>query len=205
MNSYVTGNMIKELREKLGMTQGALAEKLGVSDKAVSKWETGKGYPDITLIEPLSEALGVSVIELFSGMGVSNRNMGANMKRTLFHVCPVCGNMIISAGDAVVCCHGITLPSAEADRPDDAHGINITVSEDEYYVTVDHEMSKSHHISFIARVADNSVSLVKLYPEQAAEARFKISRTEEILIFCNRHGLFRLPRKEFQTAKSTRN
>ena len=49
MDQYVTGAVIKKLREKNDLTQMQFAEKLGVSDKSVSKWETGKGYPDITL------------------------------------------------------------------------------------------------------------------------------------------------------------
>ena len=68
MNQYVTGTTIKELREKNKITQVQLAEKLGVSDKTVSKWETGKGYPDITLLEPIADALRVSVAELITGI-----------------------------------------------------------------------------------------------------------------------------------------
>ena len=56
MDQYVTGMTIKSLREKNKMTQLMLADKLGVSDKTISKWETGKGYPDITLLEPIAEA-----------------------------------------------------------------------------------------------------------------------------------------------------
>ena len=67
MNQYVTGTTIKELREKNKITQVQLAEKLGVSDKTVSKWETGKGSPDITLLEPIADALRVSVAELITG------------------------------------------------------------------------------------------------------------------------------------------
>ena len=67
MNQYVTGTTIKELREKNKITQVQLAEKLGVSDKTVSKWETGKGYPDITLLEPIADALRVSVAVLITG------------------------------------------------------------------------------------------------------------------------------------------
>ena len=64
MNQYVTGIVIRELREKSKMTQLQLAEKLGVSDKTISKWETGKGYPDITLLEPIAKAFRISVTEL---------------------------------------------------------------------------------------------------------------------------------------------
>ncbi len=66
MNQYVTGAMIRRLREKKNLTQQQLAEKLNVTAKAVSKWETNHGYPDISLVEPLANALGVSLIELFS-------------------------------------------------------------------------------------------------------------------------------------------
>ena len=66
MNQYVTGAVIKELREKNKMTQLQLADRLGVSDKTVSKWETAKGYPDIALLEPIAGAFRISVMELIS-------------------------------------------------------------------------------------------------------------------------------------------
>ena len=56
MNQYITGTAIKELREQKKMTKLQLAEVLGVRDKTVSKWETAKGYPDITLLEPIADA-----------------------------------------------------------------------------------------------------------------------------------------------------
>lgn len=107
MNQYVTGTMIKKSREAKKITQAELAEALMVSDKAVSKWETGRSYPDITLIEPLAKALGISTIELLSGESVTNRNRAFNMKRTQVYVCPVCGNVILAAGEAVISCCGI--------------------------------------------------------------------------------------------------
>lgn len=100
MNQYVTGAVIRELREKNRLTQAQLAERLCVSDKAVSKWETGKGYPDISLLEPLAKEFHVSITELLSGNAVSNANVSANMLRSLFYVCPVCGNVIHCMGEA---------------------------------------------------------------------------------------------------------
>ena len=191
MNQYVTGAMIKRLREERRMTQQQLAELIGISDKAVSKWETGRGYPDISLIEPLSAALGVSVIELFSGENVINTNRSFNMLRARICVCPVCGNIIQSTGDAIVSCCGIALPALEAEPADEEHTPDIEIVEDEYYVTVPHEMSKDHHISFICAVKDDGSEFRKLYPEGNAEARFKIRRTKEIYWYCNRHGLFK--------------
>ena len=192
MNSYVTGGIIKRLREDKHLTQTELADLLLVSDKTVSKWETGRGYPDITLIEPLSRALGVSVMELLSGNETVNRNRGFNMKRTRLYVCPVCGNVIAAAGEAVVCCCGITLPPLEAEAADTAHGAVTESVEDEYYIALSHEMSKEHYISFFAAVTDNEVRLVKLYPEGNAEARFRRGRIHAIYAYCNRHGLFRV-------------
>lgn len=193
LDQYVTGSMIKRLREGLGMTQLQLAESLNVSDKSVSKWETGRGYPDISLLGPLAAALQVSVIELMSGTDVMNTNRSFNMLRTRFHVCPVCGNVILSTGEAVISCHGIVLPALEAEEPDDTHALQVEKSEDEYYVTSAHEMSRSHHLSFIVGVRDNACELVRLYPEGAAEARFKIGRTKWLYYCCNRHSLFRIP------------
>ena len=192
MNTYVTGSVIRRLREEKHLTQSQLAEKLCVSSKAVSKWETGKGYPDITLIEALSQQLGVSVMELLSGSGVKNSNRSFNMKRSVLYVCPICGNMIVAGGEAEVCCCGIPLLPLEAEAPDEEHAIHIMPVEDEYYITLDHEMSRSHYISFIGAVRDNGFELIKLYPEQSAEGRVKISRTGMIYAYCNRHGLFRL-------------
>ena len=195
MDNYVTGALIKRLRESKKMTQEELAEKVCVSGKAVSKWETGRGFPDIGLIEPLAKALDISVIELLSGVDVRNRNRSSDMKKCRFYVCPVCGNVIRTSGEAVISCCGLTLPPLEAETPDSDHAINLEVVEDEYYVTLDHPMTKTHYISFLAAVSDQGVQFVKLYPEGGAETRFKINRVERIYACCNRHGLFMLDLK----------
>jgi transcriptional regulator with XRE-family HTH domain len=190
MNQYVTGAVIKELREKNNMTQTQLAEKLGVSDKTVSKWETGKGYPDITLLEPIAEAFKVSVTELISGITIHNENVSANMLRSKFYVCPVCGNVIHSMGEMVLSCHGIQLCPLEAEPTDEQHMIFIERVEDEYYVRIDHSMTKWHYISFVAAASSDDIQMVKLYPEGSAEARFKIRGVRRIYFYCNRDGLF---------------
>ena len=190
MNQYVTGAVIKELREKNKMTQLQLAEILGVSDKTVSKWETGKGYPDITLLEPIAEAFRVSLTELISGNQVFNANVSANMMRSKFYICPVCGNAIHSMGEAVIHCHGVQLTPAVAEMTDEEHMIFIEKVEDEYYVRIDHEMTKTHYISFVAATSSDRCEMVKLYPEGNAEARFKIGNVRKIFFYCNRDGLF---------------
>ena len=67
MDAKITGCFIAQLRKELGLTQKELAEKLKVTDKAISRWETGKGLPDTSLLKPLAEIFGVSVGELLSG------------------------------------------------------------------------------------------------------------------------------------------
>ena len=67
MDAKITGCFIAQLRKELGLTQKELAEKLEVTDKAISRWETGKGLPDTSLLKPLAEIFGVSVGELLSG------------------------------------------------------------------------------------------------------------------------------------------
>ena len=84
MNPYVTGNVIKELREKCQLTQVELAEKIGVSDKTISKWETAKGYPDISLLEPIAKALGVSMTELVTGNAEARVKING-VKKILFY------------------------------------------------------------------------------------------------------------------------
>ena len=190
MGSFVTGGVIKALREKKGYTQKQLAEMVVVGDKAVSKWETGKGLPDISLIEPLAKALGVSVAELLSGDPVENRIRSGNMLRGCFYVCPVCGNAIHAVGKGAFSCCGVTLPVLEAESADESHGIRIEKIEADYYATVDHPMTRTHYLSFFAYVTMNRVQFVKLYPEQDAEARFSIAGRGEIYAYCNWHGLF---------------
>ncbi len=192
MNNYITGAAIKKLREGKGITQQQLADLIGVGSKAVSKWETARGLPDISLIEPLATALGVSVMELMSGNAVINKNASSNMLRSKFYACPVCGNVIIATGEAFVSCCGITLPVLEADETDDRHRITVERVEDEFFVSVNHDMTKSHYISFIAHVTTDRVQFQKLYPEGNAETRLKLRGRGYIYIFCNRHGLMKI-------------
>ena len=192
MNQYVTGAVINKLREKNNMTKFQLADKLLVSDKTISKWETGKGYPDITLLEPIAEAFSVSIMELISGDEIKNTNVSANMMRSLFYVCPVCGNVIHSMGEAAIHCHGVLLKPAEAEQTDENHKIFVERVEDELFVEIEHEMTKKHYISFVAAMSSDRIQIVKLYPEGNASARFSLSGVKKVFFYCNRDGLFTL-------------
>lgn len=191
MDTYVTGSAIRRLREAKGLTQAQLAEKIDVSAKAVSKWETARGLPDISLIEPLAAALGVSVMELLSGQTVVNRNRAGNMLRARFYVCPLCGNVIHAAGEAVVSCCGVTLPALEPEDADEDHRILVEPVEDEVFLSVPHPMTKNHRISFLAYVTADRFQLVKLYPEGNAECRLRLQKSGYLYLYCNHHGLMR--------------
>lgn len=192
MNTYVTGATIKKLRESKGITQQQLANEIGVSSKAVSKWETAKGLPDISLVESLSHALGVSVMELMSGETVMNKNISSNILFSKFYACPVCGNVIHTTGEAVVSCCGITLPPLEAEETDEEHTINIENVEDEKFITINHPMTKNHYISFMAYVTSDKYNFVKLYPEGNAETRIQFRGRGYLYIYCNKHGLMKI-------------
>ena len=191
MNTYVTGATIRSLREERKLTQAELGERIGVSSKTVSKWETGKGLPDISLLQPLAQALGISLIELMNGEPITNRNVSADMLRSRFFVCPVCGNVIHSTGNAVISCCGITLPALEAEEADEAHDITLEPVEDEQFLTVHHDMTKAHFISFAAYVTSDRMQFVKFYPEGNAETRIQKRGLGYLYYYCNRHGLFR--------------
>ena len=191
MNTYVTGSTIRTLRESRGLTQSRLAEIIGVSSKTVSKWETGKGLPDISLLQPLAQALGISVIELMNGAPVANRNVSGNLLRSSFYVCPLCGNIIHAMGQAVVSCCGITLPALSAEEADDDHAVAIENVEDEHFITFSHPMTKEHYISFLTFVTDSRMQPVKLYPEGDAQTRLQLRGRGYLYWYCNRHGLFR--------------
>lgn len=190
MLNYVNSDGIRALREGIGITQRELAERIGVSDKTVSKWETGRGLPDISTLALLAEALGVSLSELFAGDKTANRNKSANMQRSVFYVCPVCGNVIHAMGEGVFSCCGVTLPKLEAEIADEEHGVQVEVIDGEYYVSLSHPMSREHYISFMAYVNWERLQLVKLYPEQEAAARFARFGSGILYVYCRKHGLF---------------
>lgn len=194
MNTYVTGMTIKTLREKRSITQAELAERINVSSKTISKWETAKELPDISLLQPLAQALSVSVIELMNGEHITNQNKSSNMMRTKFYVCPICGNVIHSTGNAVVSCCGITLPALEAEESDDDHAVSIENVENEHFIAIHHPMTKEHYISFAAFVTSDRIQMVKFYPEGNAQTRMQLCGKGILYYYCNNHGLFNVKR-----------
>ncbi|NLD87935.1 MAG: helix-turn-helix domain-containing protein [Clostridiales bacterium] len=192
MNQEKFGAFLIQRRTQKGLTQEALGRKLSVTKEIISRWERGQGIPNISLFEPLSKALQVSVSELISGTIIENKNISSNLRRSKFYVCTLCGNVIHATGEAVISCCGISLSPLEAKEPDEEHKITLTPVEDEHFITIDYKMTKSHYISFIAFVSGDRLRLVKLYPEGNPETRISIRGGGSLYIYCNNHGLIRM-------------
>lgn len=122
---------------------------------------------------------------------ITNQNISGNMLRSKLYVCPVCGNVIHTMGEVLISCCGNTLSALKAVESDDGHRIQCERVEDEYFVTIPHEMTKEHYISFVAYVTSNKFELLKLYAEGNAEGRFLIRGHGLLYCYCNKHGLMK--------------
>lgn len=192
MDQERTGALIRRLRMEKGLTQRELAGRLGVSDKAVSKWERGLGCPDVSLLTAVSQVLGVGLDSMLGGGLPQSPCQGGNMKKIRFYVCPECGNVITATGEAVISCCGRRLEAMQAAPCDAAHTPHIEAMDGERYVTLEHPMDKSHHLLFVAFAGYDRVTLVRLYPEQDAALRMPVMAHGTWFIGCSRDGLYSL-------------
>ena len=192
MDLLKTGNLMKTLRREQGMTQKEVAEKLGVCAKTVSKWETGNGFPDVSLIGELSKIFQVDIAKLLAGEMPAGKTESCNVIRTKFYVCPVCGNVLTNIGSAEITCCGRKLMAGKPKPADERHSLQLETMEDEYYITYSHPMTKEHYISFVSYVRFDRVLFIKLYPEQNGEVRFPQMRGGKLYYYCNQHGLYEM-------------
>ena len=191
MDQQKIGAVIRKARLKQGLTQAQLGAALGLTPQAISKWETGKGGPDLSLAGELSRLLGLRLEDLLSGGLPENQQDGGNMKKTKFYVCPECGNIIASSGPAAIACCGKNLEALEPNDAAGEHDLTVEYMDGELYVHMDHPMSKEHFISFIAFVSGDKLLLNRLYPEQGIELRFPRRGHGWFYAYCSQHGLFR--------------
>lgn len=192
MDCKKVGALLRQLRTERGLTQREIAERLFVSDKAVSKWERGLGCPDISALDSIADLFGVPVETLLSGELNQCGQNGGNMKRLKFYVCPDCGNILTAASAGEISCCGRKLSPLEASAPDQGHAPKTEIIDDEFYVTFPHEMSKSHYITFAALAGCDRLHLLRLYPEQDAAARLPRLSGAELYFFCSEHGLMKV-------------
>lgn len=189
MDQIKTGQLIKRFRQELSMTQHQLAKRINVSDKAVSKWETGKGCPDISLLSELADVFGTDIQVLLSGELNINESEKGNMKNMRFYVCRQCGNIITSASEAAVTCCGSRLAPLELKKADEREMLKVEDMGAEWHISSDHHMTKDHYISFVAYVNDSSVIMFRQYPEWDIHIDLPIYRSGRLVWYCTECGL----------------
>ena len=192
MDLTKTGKLISKLRREQGLTQKDVANRLGICSKTVSKWETGKGFPDISLVSQLSKIFNVDISKLLDGELPQIKQDSGNIKKTKFYVCPSCGNIATSISNTEITCCGRSLKPLIPREADVEHMFDFQKIEDDYFITFNHPMSKSHYITFISYVRFDRVLTVKLYPEQSGEVRFPQMRGGKMYGYCNVDGLFEI-------------
>ena len=190
MDLIKCGKLIRDLRKERGITQKQVADKLGILPKTVSKWETGHGFPDVSVVSSLADILGVSERMILSGDLTQNVQEVGNMKKIKFYVCPQCGSIMQGTGKCQVVCCGKPVKALESKNVDDTHSIKISEIENDFYIELDHEMTKEHFISFVIYVGFDRVLTVRMYPEQDASVRIPGMFRGKLYFYCNKHGLF---------------
>lgn len=190
MDCEKIGQLILKLRKDKGLTQREVAEKLNISNKTVSKWECGMGCPDVTLWNELSNVLGTDILPLLQGEISQNQPDIGKISEIRFYVCPFCGNILFSTGDTSISCCGRKLFPLKPVPLSPDHDFGIEIMDTDYYLSLNHDMTKEHYISFVAYVLWDSIYMQRLYPEQSPMVRLPIMRSGGILyLYCVKHGL----------------
>ena len=192
MNLIDTGNLLRSLRKSKKMTQKQLADKLGVCAKTVSKWETGHGFVDVSMLSELADILGVSERILLSGSSVKNKTDSGNMRNLKFYICPCCGSIMQGTGESLVVCCGNIIEPVNVKKSDENHFIKVSQIENDYYIEFDHEMTKEHYIKFIAHLGSDRVLAIRLYPEQAPYVRIPKMYKGKLYYYCSKHGMYEI-------------
>ncbi len=190
MNNIKVGELIRRLRKENHMTQQKLAEKLHVSDKAVSKWERGLGCPEVSLITELSRIFEVDMQNLLSGELNRNELLGGNMKKMKFYVCPTCGNLVASMIETSVTCCGRKLKAITPVKATEEEKLSVQIIENDFFISSENEMTRDHYITFVGLMTSDTVMLKKQYPEWNLQLRIPVFAHGRLLWYCNKHGLF---------------
>lgn len=190
MNQIKTGKLIRNMRTEKSLTQKQLAEILNVSEKTISKWETGKGYPDISIFTELAEVFQTDIQTLLSGKINYNESEKGNMKKVKFYVCSECGNIITSTSDTNVSCCGKKLETLEMKKADESEKLSVEKIDGELYISSDHQMTKEHYISFVACVNESTIIMQKQYPEWNLQLRMPEQKNSKLIWYCTKCGLY---------------
>lgn len=190
MDCAKMGDIIRTMRRERNLTQRQLADRLNISDKTVSKWERGMGCPDVSLLAQLAFVLGISLDRLLTGVMPVNTFVEGNMKKSKYHVCTACGNVVISTGNAEVACCGRKLLPLEMKKAEPEKKLHVEQIEDEWYVTAPgRSMTKEDYISFVALAGGDNIHIIKQYPEWELQVRFKRRGHGMLIWYSDSEGL----------------
>lgn len=195
MNCNKVGKLIHQLRKEKNLTQKQIADKMNISDKTISKWERGQGYPDISFLKELAKILGVSIDLLLDGEIIQNELVAGNMNKVKFYVCTKCNNIMTATGSPMISCCGKVIEPLKPKKADKDHVLEIRNNETELFVTSNHVMKKDHYITFIAYVVGDKVLIMKQYPEWNIEVSMLRQRNGILYFYCINDGLYYQPCK----------
>ena len=191
MNAEQIGALLQTLRTGAGYTQRQVAQALCVTEQAVSKWERGKGCPDLALMPALADFYGVDLRALLAGR-LQASAQGGNMRDLKFYICPQCGNLAVQLGSAELSCCGRPLAAQQPQPARAEHLPAISQVEDEWYLEFDHPMTKQHHLAFVVQVGYDHYRFTRLYPEQQAALRLpKLARCT-LYVGCSEGGVYKV-------------
>ena len=189
MNCSEAGRLIRSRRCELGFTQKQLADMMNISDKTVSKWERGLGFPDVNILSDLSKILSVSIDSLIDGKCTENDFREVNMKKNTYYVCPKCGSITVTTGNAEISCCGERLSALTAEKASEERRLSVLPVENEWLVTSDHPMTKEDYISFALFVTAETMHMTKLYPEWDLCFRIPHRTSGTLLFYSRKEGL----------------
>lgn len=159
------GALIRSLRKEKSLTQKELAEKLNISDKTVSKWERGKGIPDISTLPVLSDVFGIEIEKMLEGEIRYEEFITENMEKTKYYICPQCGNIITSVKEISLSCCGRRLKSLTLNAAGERGRLGFLKKDTGYDILNHYPMTKDDYISFISIITEDRGLLIKTYPE----------------------------------------
>lgn len=187
MDKNATGRFIAELRKQKGFTQKELAEKLMVTDKAISRWETGKGLPDTSLLKPLGDVLGVSVTELLSGKKIAAVDMKERADNIILEALNYSKRMLASVIGTILFIIGIAFIISPLFLASQSHiwalGIIIVVGTTLYSCIRKrgYSMKVTDRVYYLAALALQGVALVLEMLPIGAVMVFATSSTERTI------------------------
>ena len=189
MDCVKIGKLIRALRKDQGLTQRQLAAAMNISEQAVSKWERGLGFPDVSLLPELSEVLGVSPETVLSGEMDANDLVGGNMKKLNYYACPACGGLTFCTGAAEVSCCGRKLSPLTPRKSGAEERLRVEEVETDWFITSSHPMRKENYISFVAFATGDRLQVVKQYPEWDLQLRIPRRGHGMLLWYAQADGL----------------